>query len=514
MTDRNDALVLGVDASTTACKAVAWDRAGRAVSEARAPIALDNPEPDAWQQDADQWWRATLEAVGGAVRALGPDGAERVRALSIAHQRETFVVTDAQGRPLHPALAWMDARCGAQVRQLGLRCGAERLHELSGKPPCVTPSIYKLAYLREREPDLFRKKPRLCDVHAFVAWRLSGRFATSLPSADPLGLVDLGARDWSDELLALVGLDRSQVPELCEPGSVLGRLEADAAARTGLPAGLPIVAGAGDGQAAGLGAGIREPGRAYVNLGTAVVSGVLARAPRFDRAFRTLIAASPGDYFLETDLKGGTFTLDWLAKKWLPSSTSLDALEREADALGPGADGLVLVPYWNGVMNPYWDDDARGVVLGWHGAHGPAHVYRAVLEGIALEERLCTLGVEHATGTPIAELVVMGGGSRSDLFCQILADVTDKPVVRAGSSEATALGAGILASVAAGLHPSLDSAVRAMTRTAERFTPSENAPWYRALYDEVYADLYPELRERLQRLARLRKQALSAFKAR
>jgi xylulokinase len=285
---------------------------------------------------------------------------------------------------------------------------------------------------------------------------------------------------------------------------------AAAARHCGLAAGLPVVAGAGDGQAAGLGAGIVGPGRAYLNLGTAIVSGVLSPDYSVDPAFRTLYAATPGSYFLETDLKGGTFTLSWLAEKLLRAGDvdrALAELESRAEALPPGSDGLMLVPYWNAVMNPYWDDDATGIAIGWHGAHEPAHLYRAILEGIAFEQRLHSSGVEKASGQAIREFVVMGGGSKSALFCRILADTLGKRIIRAKSPEATSLGAGILAAVAAGLHADLTSAIEAMTSTGEALDPGPRQASYDRLYSDVYRTLYPALRNSLTRLAALRRNA-------
>jgi sugar (pentulose or hexulose) kinase len=502
----SDELFVGVDSSTTACKAIAFDAHGRAVAEGRAPLTLENPEPDAWEQDAESWWRALQTALGALTLQLGSRAAS-VRALCVANQRETFVVTDDRGVPLHPALVWMDARCRKAVERVVGELGAAKIHRISGKPPSTTPSLYKLLFLLERVPELAAESSRVLDVHAFLTWRLTGRLATSLASADPTGLVDMMARDWSDELLGLSGLGRDNVPELVEPGATLGPLNSHVADATGLPPGVMVVAGAGDGQAAGLGAGIVEPGSAYLNLGTAIVSGVLSYDYRTDPAFRTLYAAAPGTYFLETDLKGGTFTLSWLLERLLgrPGSTSaeLAELERQARALPPGADGLVLVPYWNGVMNPYWDDNATGVTLGWHGAHGPEHLYRAIIEGIAFEQRLHTQGVEQATG-PIERVVLMGGGARSNLWCEILADVLSRPVERSATSEATALGAAMLAAVAAGAHPDVASAARAMSGAATRFEPGEHRALYARLYHEVYEGIYPALRASLVRLAELR----------
>ena len=514
MVDEPNELVVAVDCSTTACKAFAWDARGHAQAEGRCPIALDHPGPDAWQQDAEQWWLAFCGSVRQLTRALGARVAQ-VRALAITHQRETFVLCDAAGVPLHPALTWMDARCAAAVAQAKATLGAERLHRLSGKPACTTPSLYKLIYLLAAHPELVPLRPRLLDVHGFLVWRATGRFATSLGSADPLGLVDMEGRDWSEPLCALAGLGRDALPELVPPGVELGRLRVAVAADLGLPPELPVVAGTGDGQAAALGAGLLGPGRAYLNLGTAVVSGVISPDYRCDRAYRTLYGAAPGTFLLESDLQGGTFTVSWLVDRWLRRAARADApsfealvaeLEAEARTLEPGADGLVLVPYWNGVMDPYWDDGASGIVVGWTGSHGPAHLYRAILEGIACEQRLRLAGLESA-GARVQELVVVGGGSKSDLWCQILADVLDRPMLRASTAEATALGVGLLAAVAGGLHADLPAAVAAMTSTSARFAPGPDRDRYDRLYREIYRDLYPALRQPLQRLAAFRQAA-------
>ncbi|MFO0671616.1 MAG: FGGY-family carbohydrate kinase [Polyangiaceae bacterium] len=503
-------LVIGVDASTTAIKAIVFDRNGAIVSEGRHPIGLANPESDGWEQDAEEWWSAFERAVGRAVGGLAPERIGDVRALAVANQRETFVLVGEDGAPLHPALVWMDARCRPEVAAATRALGADHLHTLTGKPACVTPSFYKAAFLLGRKaPELRARAPRLLDVHAFLALRMTGELVTSIAAADPLGLSSITSLDWADPLLEYLGLTRASVPRLVPPGSTLGALLPAVAQRLKLPPGLPIVAGAGDGQAAGLGAGITTSDRAYMNLGTAIVSGVLSREPRLDRAFRTLAGAVPGTFFLETDLKGGLFTVGWLVDKWLgrgrrkSDDEIIRELDEEARALRPGSGGLVVVPYWNGVMNPYWDDDATGIVMGFRGDHGPAHLYRAILEGIAFEERLHSRAVEAATGTPIRELVVMGGAATSDLFCQILADVLERPIVRSGTHEATALGAAMLAALGAGVHASADDAARAMTRTGVTFVPGDASAAYGKLFEEVYAGLFPEVRARMARLREL-----------
>ena len=510
--DMDGDLLLAIDSSTTACKALAFDAHGQVQAQGRAAIALDNPSADAWEQDANRWWAALGEACHPVVEAVG----QRLRALCITQQRETFVLCDGDAKPLAPARVWMDHRGEAEVTRVVDTLGAERVHQLSGKPACTTPTLYKLLDQLRATPELRAARPRVLDVHAYLVWRLSGRFVTSLASADPTGMLDMVGQTWADEILALADLKTSQLPELAAPGEVLGHVTAAAATATGLPQDLPIVAGAGDGQCAGLGAGIDAPGRAYLNLGTAIVSGVLSHDYVVDRAFRTLYAATPGSYFLETDLHGGTFLISWWVDRLLRGAwqaarrddapdfeTLRAALERDATTLPVGSEGLLLVPYWAGVMNPYWDDHASGILLGLRGSTGAHHIYRAILEGIALEQRKHTRGVEAVAGA-IDELIVMGGGSRSDMWCQMMADCLARPIVRAGSTEATALGAAMLAAVASGLHSDYASASGAMTSLGERFEPGPDQPAYATLYEQVYEDLWPTLQERMAKLASLR----------
>jgi xylulokinase len=349
----------------------------------------------------------------------------------------------------------------------------------------------------------------VADVHAFLVHRLTGVWATSWASADPLGLVDMRTRDYDDALLSAVGLSRAQVPALHAPGTVLSTVRDDVARELGLPLGLPVVAGAGDGQSAQLGTGITAPGRAYLNLGTGVVSGTFSEHYSHSRRYRTLFAAVPGAYTLETFIGGGTFNLSWFVEKFSGVDTralGLDltpeqVLETAAAQLPPGAEGLLALPYWTGALTPYWDHHARGMLVGLSGVHGKSHVYRALLEGIAFEQRLLTSGAEPALEAPVEALVALGGGSRSPVWCQILADVLQRRIEVVREAESTCLGAGILAAAASGVHGSIEVAAKAMTGTAAVYTPdADRAAVYDGLY-EVYRDLYPAMRGLFPRLS-------------
>jgi xylulokinase len=299
------------------------------------------------------------------------------------------------------------------------------------------------------------------------------------------------------------------MPRLVPPGGAIGTVTAAAAAATGLRAGTPVIAGGGDGQCAGTGAGVAadRPGRAYVNLGTALVSGSYGRDYARDRAFRTEIAIADTGYIFETCLRSGTFLVDWLTKELLRVEPGrqrelIGALEAEAAASPIGAHGLAIVPYWQGCMTPYWDSAARGVIAGLSGSTKRGDVYRALLEAVALEQATCSADVERATGLAIAHYIAIGGGAASDLWVQILADATGKPVHRSDTVEASSLGAAIAAAKGGGWYASITEAGDAMAgKPVQCFEPDpKRVARYRELRD-IHADLWPKLSAWNERLA-------------
>jgi sugar (pentulose or hexulose) kinase len=498
-------VVLAVDCSTTASKAIAWDREGRAVADARAPLEEIRPSPAESEQVAEGWWEATADALRQVVDEVG---AHRVEGLCITHQRESYAPVDEDNASLRNAILWDDGRAQAQLDELGERFGHDELHRRTGRGPSLTQAFPKLLWLVQNEPETAERAHRFMDAHGYLVQRLTGEFTTSLASADSFGLTDVEHDAWAEDLITGIGLRPEQFCATVGPGTVIGEVTAAAAEACGVPAGTPVVAGLGDGQAACLGAGVTSLDRASINLGTAVTGGPVSPGYVTDPSCRTMYAGAPGTFLLEECLRGGMATMSWFLRRLgdtLDTKADVDAYEAAAREVAPGSDGLVLVPYFNGVMSPHWDGSATGVIVGWHWGHGREQLFRAIEEGIAYEFRLAMSGVQDATGQRIGEYVILGGGSQSDLWCQIMADVLGAPVVRAHTAEATNLGAGILGAYGVGWYDSVEDAAAAMTDVAERFEPDPaTAAVYDRLFEDVYRPLFPAVQEPLRRLAVLR----------
>jgi xylulokinase len=499
-------LVMGIDCSTTASKVLVWDAQGNAVAEGRGTIPLRMPRPTWHEQPADSWWTATVQALRAAITQID---ARRLAALCITHQRETFVPVDENGQPLRDAILWMDERCRALLPEIDRLCNRDTIHQLTGKPLAGNLSIGKIFWLKQNEPAIFARTFKFLDVHSFLVHKLTGHYRTGWGCVDPTGLFDSQNQCWSEQLVRAIGLRMDQLPDVFPTGEIIGEVNEVAAKECGLPIGLPIVAGIGDGQAAALGANVAQPGIAMLSLGTSVVSGTLAQKFMTNRAFRTTNSGLRGAYLLESVILSGTYLINWFLENF-GVEMNAQILHEEIQRVPPGSLGLMLVPYWNSVMNPYWDACASGVVVGWRGVHTRAHLYRAIMEGIAFEIRLHMNEMQNALGANIERLVAVGGGASSSTWCQIIADVTGKPVVRSTTKEVAALGAGIIAAHAAGFYPDVQTAAMAMTRIeSESFaSDSTRSAFYSDLYDQVYRHLFPALQTYLDRLTELTEKEL------
>jgi xylulokinase len=492
-----ESLVIGLDCSTTGTKAIAFDRYGTIAARAQEAIPLFSPQPHYYEQDPNDWWISVQKALRAITRQINP---ERISALAISNQRETFVPLDKSGKCLRPAIIWLDERCKDEVEPFSNKIGKSAIHRITGKPADYAPVVYRLAWMKKHEPELFGKIGIICDVHTYIVWKLTNAFKTSWASADPLGLFDLKNKRWSQPILKALELKENQLPGTDRPGTILGKVSKEASKLTGLSPDTSIVAGGGDGQAAGTGSNVLTPGRAYLNLGTAVVAGVYGKRYRTNKAYRTMSSCSESGYYYECSLRAGTFAIDWFIKGVLKIDPRVQPeiysqLEQEAQQVSPGCDGLLHLPYLCGAMNPYWDINARGAFVGLSSFHHRGHLYRSILEGIAFEQLFAINAVETSIGTKVKDFVAIGGGATSDVWCRILADVTGKNIWIPKNTEASSLGAAIAAAVGAGWYPTFKNAARQMTAIKRIIRPDlKNHRTYQQLF-VMYKGLYPSLKK-------------------
>lgn len=482
--------VIGIDSSTQSTKAMVWDETGRPVQEGRAPIPLKNPQPGHAEQDPSDWWSSFESSLGQALDGLDR---QRVEGIAISNQRETVAFLDASGQSLHDAMVWLDERAVAEVKDLCELLGGDRIHRINGKPIDMTPVLYRLRWMNKHLPEILAQTHFILDVQGYLVYRLTGTPQTSWTSADPFGTFDLEAKTWSDTLLEAVGVQPSQFPAALQPGTQLGTLSPKLAEQFDLPKDLPIFAGGGDGQCAGLGVNAIAGGRAYLNLGTAIITGAQSAELRLSNFWRTMISPTGQGYFLEAVQRAGTFFVDWFIREMGPGQRSPELfarLEQQAAQIEVGSQGVLVQTYLSGCMDPHWDSAASGAFFGLRTHHTQAHLYRASLEALTLESAraLRSMGNE---GVELRQINAIGGGAQSALWMRMIADATQLPVVRSLSNEASALGAGISAAVGAGWFSSFEEAAAQMTNEAESIEPDPQAAEVWQSLAERQAKIYP-----------------------
>ncbi|MGF1475728.1 MAG: FGGY-family carbohydrate kinase [Geminicoccaceae bacterium] len=276
-----DPVVVGIDSSTQSTKAIAFDRQGRSVAEGRGQVPLSNPTLYWFEQEPEHWWSSTAEALGQLTDKVD---AGAIEAISISNQRETIGFLNANGEPTRPAMVWLDERARAEVETADEAFGAERIHQITGRPVDLTPCLYRLRWLAKHEPQIFEQTQKFVDVNAYLTKRLTGRLACGWFACDPMGYFDLAEKNWSAPLLEWLEIDETRLPEFEAPGDLLGEVTEEAASATGLKPGTPVFAGGGDGQCAALGTNCTASDQAYLNLGTAVVGGIWSAAYKNARA--------------------------------------------------------------------------------------------------------------------------------------------------------------------------------------------------------------------------------------
>jgi xylulokinase len=450
-------LFLGLDLGTSSLKAVLMDEGGRVAGRGEAVYPLRIPQPGHAEQRPEDWWRAAGEAARQALAEAG-DQAE-IAALSLSGQMHGTVLLDGQDRLLAPAVIWPDQRSERQVAEITRLVGAERLIQITGSPVAAGFMAATARWFQQEQAQVWRQVRRLLLPKDYLRWRLTGEFASDPSDGSGSLLLDVRRRDWSAEVLQGLEIEREKLPAILPSASLAGQLSPPAAGHLGLPAGLPVVTGAADTAAGLLGAGVTAPGDLLLNLSTGGQLALPSMEVEVDPRGRThtfCSALEPGPgraawYRLGATLSAGG-SLRWLRDQVFDLQAE-DAYERMvswAEQAPPGASGLVFLPYLSGERTPLMDPQARGIFLGLALGHGRAELVRAVLEGVALSCYAAYQVLIEAGGKP-ERLILAGGGARSRLWRQIVADVFALPVVRLETAGQSAAGAALLTGAGCGL---------------------------------------------------------------
>ena len=492
-------LVLGIDVSTTATKAVLIDEAGAVIGVASAEYPFETPRPLWSEQDPALWWDGAVSAISGVLAAAGRSGAD-IAAVGLTGQMHGLVLLDASDRVLRPAILWNDQRTAAECDAIRAAVGPERLVEITGNDALTGFTAPKLVWVRDHEPDVWRRSAHVLVPKDYVRLRLTGEHA--LDKADGAGtiLFDLAARDWSMEVLGRLDIPSAWLPPTFEGPTVTGVVHPEAAAATGLRAGTPVVAGGGDQSANAVGVGVVAPGTMALSLGTSGVVFAATDRPLIEPHGRVhaFCHAVPGRWHLMSVMLSAAGSLRWFRDAVAPGE-DFGALVTTAEAIPPGSEGLFFLPYLTGERSPHPDPLARGAFIGLTLAHDRRHLTRAVLEGVAFGLR-DGLDLMTAAGLPAPTHVrASGGGTASALWRQILADVLDAEIATVETTEGAAYGAGLLAGVGAGWWPTVDVAVDAVVQVTPMASPGPDAPRY-AERHAIYRELYPALRDTFPRL--------------
>jgi len=510
-TSRSAEYVVGVDIGTQSTKALLCDARGRIVAQHNKGYQPDTPQPLWAEQWPQVWLDAVLECIAGCVAAAAASepgfSASAVRAVCISSlYGGSGIPVDADMQPLHPCLIWMDRRAQAEVDWVRANVDLERLGRITGNGVDSYYGFTKMMWLRNERPEVFRRTAALLPPNAWVIHALTGEVAVDRSSAGNIGgIYDLAQGTWSTEMLDALGLPSTLMPErLVASSDVVAPLTAAAARRTGLAPGTPVVAGGVDAAVATLAAGVTAPGQHVAMIGSSMCWGYVTR----DVDARHGLVSMPHVFGDARDayVFGGAITagaaVTWFRDNFCRDEAAAaragavdvhDLLEAGAATVGAGAEGVLFLPYLMGERSPVWDGRASGAFVGLSLYHRRDHLYRAVLEGVtfALRHNI-DAGVKSAARLD-ERLVVVGGAARSDLWMQIIADVTARPVYTIAQEVEAAMGAALLAAYGVGL-ASADDVRRGWVDLAPRATPDPAATRrYEPLY-ETYKSLYPALR--------------------
>lgn len=512
MGTHNLEIVIGVDVGTSGTKGIAVDGAGRVLASALVEYPLHSPKPNWAEQDPADWKRASFQVLSKLAQLLG-DKASSVKGIGLTGQMHGSVFLDASNKVLRPAILWCDQRTAPQCEAITSKVGEKRLIEMVCNPALTGFTAPKILWLRDNEPAIYEQVRRVLLPKDYIRFELTGEFATDVADASGTLLFDVKNRQWHGELLSLLGIPAEWMPRAYEGPEVTGRLTASAAAATGLPAGIPVIAGGGDQAAGGVGCGIVRRGVISSTVGTSGVVFAFSDEVTMDPQGRvhTFCHSVPGKWHVMGVMLSAGGSLRWFRdalcqnEKAVAAETGADPYEyiTAAAAAQPlGAEGLLFLPYLTGERTPHKDPYAKGAFVGMSLRHGRAHMARAVLEGVAYGMR-DSLEIMREMGVAITQVRASGGGARSSVWRQMQADVNNAPLVLINVDEGPAYGAALLAMVGTGVYGSVEEACDATITVVDSCEPDAGRGRQYDAWFKEYQEIYRALAPGFKRAARL-----------
>lgn len=498
-------VLAAIDAGTIGCRTIIFDESGRETARDYQEYPSTYPRPAWVEQNAMDWWRAVCNTSQRAIEKAGISPGDIV-GISVTNQRETTVPVDENGNPLRNAIIWQDRRTVKQCEEIRKKVGVSEVYQTTGLTIDPYFSAPKILWIKENEPRIFNSTYKFMLVHDFIEMKLTDMFITDWSNASRTLLFDVEKFNWSEKICNTLEIPLEKLNKAYSSGVKIGEITARAAKETGFAEGTPVVVGGGDQQCGALGVGVIKQGRIKATMGTGTFLLAYTDKPKHDPKKRVLFSchADPRKWVVEASIFTTGSVYRWFRDQLGHTEKSAaqilgkdpyDILCDVAAQAPPGSGGVVLIPHFVGAGAPYWDPDARGVIVGLALGHTRAHLIRAIMEGACFEVRK-SIEIMKELGLKFDEVRITGGATRSPLWNQIQADIYNIPVARGNVEEATSLGAAILAGVGVGIYKSVSEASETMVQISERREPDEkNREVYDKLY-KVHNDVYMALKEK------------------
>lgn len=506
------AYIIGVDIGTSGTKTVLFDEIGTVIASHTIEYPMYQPKNGYAEQDPADWADAAVNTIK-AVMAKSGVKKEDVNGIGLSGQMHGLVMLDGDNKVIRPSIIWCDQRTANEVKWMNENIGEKKLIEISANPALTGWTAAKILWVKNNEPENFEKCRKILLPKDYIRFILTGEYATEVSDASGMQLLDVANRKWSDELISLMGIDKSTLGKVYESCEVTGTLTKAMAEATGLCESTIVVGGAGDNAAAAVGTGVVEDGKAFTTIGTSGVVFAHTSKVSIDPKGRvhTCCAAVPNTWHVMGVTQGAGLSLKWFRDNFCQAEKDTARLmgvdeyylmDKQAEKVPVGADKLLYLPYLMGERTPHLDPNARGVFFGLSAIHTKRDMLKAVMEGVSYSLRDC-VEVFREMNINVSDMMACGGGGSSPLWRSMLADLYNCPVKTVASKEGPALGVAILAAVGAGIYSSVPEACKGIIKTDKVQNPiEENVPQYEKYY-QLYREIYPALKAQYKKLAEI-----------